>query len=60
MNFLSELSLSPAFSPQNTKKEQKSLEVSGIMPIFAATNLTTLPVEQRTRVRLFCFNEYRL
>ena len=24
------------------------------------TNLTTLPVDQRTRVRLFCFNEYRL
>ena len=34
---------------------QKYLEDSELVRIFAPTNLTTLPVDQRTRVRLFCF-----
>ena len=36
-------------------KRGKSLEDSEIMPIFAPSESTTLPVEQRTRVELFLY-----
>lgn len=45
------------FSPQIDIKVHfysKNMKDSELVRILAATNLTTLPVDQRTRVRLFC------
>ena len=37
------------------RKASKNLEDSEIMSIFAPSESTTLPVEQRTRVELFLY-----
>ena len=43
----------PRFQPPKHQKEQKNLHDSEKRLIFAPSESTTLPVEQRTRVELF-------